>query len=191
MRTQVFISGNVSLSVCVIGDGENLTGIKDGSDKKMLVDMMLWAMENEAPANIMLISGDRDFSYALHKLGMKRYNILLARPDKASAPLIAAAKTVWLWTSIVTRDRPNRPIDSGRHHHHSSSEVLSHLVPKQAHPRNRMDSGLLCGTKRRRSFCQLCNVVCSNHDLTSHLSGKRHKSKVNYTFFSFMGLKVN
>ncbi|KAL1215095.1 hypothetical protein V5N11_007670 [Cardamine amara subsp. amara] len=99
-------------------------GVKDGSDKKMLVDMMLWAMENQAPANIMLISADRDFSYLLHKLGMKRYNILLARPEKASAPLIVAAKTVWLWRSIVNRDLPNRPIDTGHRHHQSSSFYL-------------------------------------------------------------------
>ncbi|KAL1215097.1 hypothetical protein V5N11_007672 [Cardamine amara subsp. amara] len=151
-------------------------GVKDGSDKKMLVDVMLWAMENQAPANIMLISGDRDFSYLLHKLGMKRYNILLARPEKASAPLIAAAKRVWLWRSIVNRDLPNRPIDTTgrRHHHPSSSEVLSY---QRAHPSKRMDSDLVGGRKRHRSFCELCNVTCANHDLTSHLSGKRHRTK--------------
>ncbi|CAL9244450.1 unnamed protein product [Arabidopsis halleri] len=150
-------------------------GVKDGSDKKLLVDIMFWAMENQAPANIMLISGDKDFSYLLHKLGMKRYNILLARPEKASAPLIAAAKTVWLWTSIVNGDRPNRPIDIGRHHRDSGSEVLRHLGPKQAQ-----------GTKRCRSFCELCNVFCSNHDLTAHLSGKRHRTNVSYTIFFLM-----
>ncbi|XP_010446227.2 PREDICTED: uncharacterized protein LOC104729024 [Camelina sativa] len=79
----------------------DITGVKDGSDKKILVDMLLWGMENKAPANIMLISGDRDFAYALHLLGMKKYNILLAQPEKASPFLIAAAKTVWFWRSIV------------------------------------------------------------------------------------------
>lgn len=53
---------------------------------------------------------------------MKRYNILLARPEKASAPLIASAKTVWLWTSIVNGDRPNRPIDIGSHHDSGSRD---------------------------------------------------------------------
>lgn len=33
-------------------DGENLTGVKDGSDKKLLVDIVFWAMENQAPAHI-------------------------------------------------------------------------------------------------------------------------------------------
>ncbi|CBI37025.3 unnamed protein product, partial [Vitis vinifera] len=81
-------------------------GVKDASDKKILVDMLFWAVDNPAPANYLLISGDRDFSNALHQLRMRRYNILLAQPQKASAPLIAAAKSVWLWTSLVAGGFP-------------------------------------------------------------------------------------
>lgn len=83
-----------------------VTGVKDASDKKILVDMLFWAVDNPAPANFMLISGDRDFSNALHQLRMRRYNILLAQPQKASAPLVAAAKTVWLWTSLSAGGPP-------------------------------------------------------------------------------------
>ncbi|XP_073120511.1 uncharacterized protein [Henckelia pumila] len=75
-------------------------GVKDASDKKILVDMLFWAVDNPAPANYLLISGDRDFSNALHQLRMRRYNILLAQPQKASAALVTAAKSVWLWTSL-------------------------------------------------------------------------------------------
>ncbi|KAL4603914.1 hypothetical protein ACB092_10G158000 [Castanea dentata] len=81
-------------------------GVKDASDKKILVDMLFWAVDNPAPANYLLISGDRDFSNALHQLRMRRYNILLAQPQKASAPLIAAAKSVWLWTSLSAGGPP-------------------------------------------------------------------------------------
>lgn len=63
--------------------------------------MLFWAIDNPAPANYLLISGDRDFSNALHRLSLRRYNILLAQPQNASAPLIAAAKNVWRWTSLV------------------------------------------------------------------------------------------
>jgi hypothetical protein len=83
-----------------------VTGVKDASDKKILVDMLLWAVDNLAPANFMLISGDRDFSNALHQLRMRKYNILLAQPQKASVPLIAAAKTLWLWTSLSAGGPP-------------------------------------------------------------------------------------
>ncbi|KAG4115739.1 hypothetical protein ERO13_D12G124500v2 [Gossypium hirsutum] len=81
-------------------------GVKDASDKKILVDMLFWAVDNPAPANYLLISGDRDFSNALHQLRMRRYNILLAQPMKASAPLVAAAKSVWLWMSLSAGGPP-------------------------------------------------------------------------------------
>ncbi|XP_051132655.1 uncharacterized protein LOC127252506 [Andrographis paniculata] len=81
-------------------------GVKDASDKKILVDMLFWAVDNPAPGTYLLISGDRDFSNALHQLRMRRYNILLAQPQKASAPLLAAAKSVWLWTSLVAGGPP-------------------------------------------------------------------------------------
>ncbi|KAG5222502.1 meiosis arrest female protein [Salix suchowensis] len=81
-------------------------GVKDASDKKILVDMLFWAVDNPAPANYLLISGDRDFSNALHQLRMRRYNILLAQPKTASAALVAAAKSVWLWTSLLAGGQP-------------------------------------------------------------------------------------
>lgn len=68
--------------------------------------MLFWAVDNPAPANYLLISGDRDFSNALHQLRMRRYNILLAQPLKASAALVAAAKSVWLWTSLIAGGSP-------------------------------------------------------------------------------------
>lgn len=68
--------------------------------------MLFWAVDNPAPSNYLLISGDRDFSNALHQLRMRRYNILLAQPQKASAPLVAAAKSVWLWTSLLAGGPP-------------------------------------------------------------------------------------
>lgn len=68
--------------------------------------MFCWALDNPAPANFMLISGDRDFSDALHQLRLRRYNVLLAQPRKASVPLVHAARTVWLWTSLSAGGMP-------------------------------------------------------------------------------------
>lgn len=97
-----------------VQQGLNSTGIalnhvpagKDASDKKILVDMLFWAVDNPAPGNYLLISGDRDFSNALHQLRMRKYNILLAQPHKASVSLLAAAKSVWLWTSLLAGGPP-------------------------------------------------------------------------------------
>ncbi|XP_020883454.1 uncharacterized protein LOC9300798 isoform X3 [Arabidopsis lyrata subsp. lyrata] len=114
-------------------------GVKDASDKKILVDMLLWAIDNPAPANFLLISGDRDFSNALHQLRMRRYNILLAQPPRASVPLVAAAKDVWLWTTLASGGPPLTSSESsllfcnGRIHV-SNKEVLKHPVSEQAQP---------------------------------------------------------
>jgi len=88
------------------------SGVKDASDKKILVDMLLWAVDNPAPANYLLISGDRDFSNALHQLSMRRYNILLAHPPQFSPSLFAAAKVVWLWTALCAGGAPLYIVDS-------------------------------------------------------------------------------
>lgn len=105
-------------------------GVKDASDKKILVDMLLWAIDNPAPANYLLISGDRDFSYALHQLRMKRYNILLAKPQQASVPLTAAAKSVWLWTSLLAG---GVPLKDGEETQPVKTSFVSNLDMSQSH----------------------------------------------------------
>lgn len=68
--------------------------------------MLFWAIDNPPPANYLLISGDRDFSNCLHQLRMRRYNILLAQPPNVSQALVAAAKSVWHWKSILAGGIP-------------------------------------------------------------------------------------
>ncbi|KMT10052.1 hypothetical protein BVRB_5g122630 isoform A [Beta vulgaris subsp. vulgaris] len=124
-------------------------GVKDASDKKILVDMLFWAVDNPAPANYLLISGDRDFANALHQLRMRRYNILLAQPFQASAALVAAAKSVWLWTTLVDGGPPrsdnanananaNAISDNNNNNtlnlHMPDNNLLSHLPPNNPTP---------------------------------------------------------
>ncbi|KAI4301662.1 hypothetical protein L6164_034915 [Bauhinia variegata] len=111
-------------------------GVKDASDKKILVDMLFWAVDNPAPANYLLISGDRDFSNALHQLRLRRYNILLARPQNAASPLVAAAKSVWLWTSLLAGGPPLPNGESqqlGNNSFLSSSDTIQIPVSNEAH----------------------------------------------------------
>ncbi|XP_021306010.1 uncharacterized protein LOC8082600 isoform X2 [Sorghum bicolor] len=80
-------------------------GSKDTSEKRMLVDMLFWAFDNPPPGNYLLISGDQDLSDLLHRLRMKRYDILLVRPPNASSQVLAAAaKKVWLWENLTAGD---------------------------------------------------------------------------------------
>ncbi|KAJ7977810.1 Meiosis arrest female protein 1 [Quillaja saponaria] len=125
--TRITSSVQQALSSTGIALNHVPAGVKDASDKKILVDMLFWAVDNPAPANYLLISGDRDFSNALHQLRLRKYNILLAQPQKASVPLIAAAKSVWLWTSLLAGGMPLSNSESqqlGNNSLMSSSDTL-------------------------------------------------------------------
>lgn len=78
------------------------SGNKDAADKAILVAMLFWALDNPPPAHFLLISGDGDFANALHRLRLKGYDILLARPDQPVKPaLLGAATSVWYWTNVA------------------------------------------------------------------------------------------
>jgi len=78
-------------------------GRKDAADKAILVDMFLFALDNPPPSTIFLISGDVDFSPALHKLGQRGYTVVLAIPAGVgvSSALRNAGRFVWDWPSLA------------------------------------------------------------------------------------------
>lgn len=78
-------------------------GKKDASDKAILVDMFLFALDNPPPCTILLISGDVDFAPALHKLGQRGYTVVLAIPAGigVSLALCNAGRYVWDWPSVA------------------------------------------------------------------------------------------
>lgn len=79
-------------------------GKKDASDKAILVDMFLFALDNPPPCTILLISGDVDFAPALHKLGQRGYTVVLAIPAGVgvSSALCNAGRFVWDWPSVAS-----------------------------------------------------------------------------------------
>lgn len=52
-------------------------GKKEASDKALIVDMFLFAVDFRSPAVIFLITGDKDFSNASHKLYQRKYEVNL------------------------------------------------------------------------------------------------------------------
>ncbi|XP_049373926.1 uncharacterized protein LOC125838967 [Solanum verrucosum] len=78
-------------------------GRKDAADKAILVDMFVFALDNPQPSSIMLISGDVDFSPALHILGQRGYNVILVIPARVSvsSALCNAGSFVWDWPSVA------------------------------------------------------------------------------------------
>ncbi|KAL2345526.1 hypothetical protein Fmac_006811 [Flemingia macrophylla] len=97
--------------------GVSLNHVPFASERKvLLVDMLLWAVDNPAPANYLLISSDGEFSNALHQLSMRRYNILLAQPPHLPRLAAAAAKVLWHWPTLSAG---GPPLYVDHHHHHS------------------------------------------------------------------------
>lgn len=78
-------------------------GRKDASDKAILVDMFLFALDNPPPCTILLISGDVDFAPALHKLGQRGFTVLLVLPagQAVASALCNAGQYVWDWPSVA------------------------------------------------------------------------------------------
>jgi hypothetical protein len=64
--------------------------------------MLAHAIDNPAPSTIVLISGDRDFAYALSILRLRRYRIVLITLSNAHPSLRAQASLCFNWFSDVS-----------------------------------------------------------------------------------------
>ena len=63
--------------------------------------MLAYAIDNPAPTTIVLISGDRDFAYALAILRFRRYRIVLITLSNAHQSLRAQAAISYDWVSEI------------------------------------------------------------------------------------------
>ncbi|EIW60610.1 DUF537-domain-containing protein [Trametes versicolor FP-101664 SS1] len=84
-------------------------GRKDVADKMMIVDMLTYAIDNPAPATVVLISGDRDFVYAVSVLRLRRYRVVVVAPYTAHASLKSQASAVLDWEADIMRRTSVRP----------------------------------------------------------------------------------
>ncbi|RPD65887.1 hypothetical protein L227DRAFT_569828, partial [Lentinus tigrinus ALCF2SS1-6] len=82
-------------------------GRKDVADKMMMIDMMAHAIDTPAPSTIILISGDRDFVYAVSVLGLRQYRVVLLAPRPAHGSLKAQASAVYNWPEDFLPDLPS------------------------------------------------------------------------------------
>nr|GEU97976.1 hypothetical protein [Tanacetum cinerariifolium] len=73
----------------------------------ILVNMFLFALDRRQPAYIMMISGDRNFSHTLNRLGHRRYTVILSIPSRVgvSKLLRYAGSFVWDWPSLAKTSR--------------------------------------------------------------------------------------
>ncbi|GLB35323.1 putative NYN domain containing protein [Lyophyllum shimeji] len=94
LRSELQSSG-VSLTDCPHN------GRKDVADKMMLVDMLAYAIDNSAPSTIVLISGDRDFAYAVSILRLRRYRVVIVSLPGVHTSLKVQASLCLDWNNDV------------------------------------------------------------------------------------------
>ncbi|KIM83400.1 hypothetical protein PILCRDRAFT_819638 [Piloderma croceum F 1598] len=83
-------------------------GKKEVADKMMTVDMMVNVIDNPAPGTVILITGDRDFAYAVSVLRMRRYRVVVIAPLNHHASIRYQASIVLDWdTDILSRTNVN------------------------------------------------------------------------------------
>lgn len=59
--------------------------------------MIAHAIDNPAPTTILLICGNRDFTYAVSILSLRRYDVVLLTPRTTHNSLKAQASAVYVW----------------------------------------------------------------------------------------------
>ncbi|KAH7916025.1 NYN domain-containing protein [Hygrophoropsis aurantiaca] len=92
-------------------------GRKDVADKMILVDMLTFAIDHPAPATIVLITGDRDYAYAVSTLRLRRYRVVLIVPPAVHSSLQAQASIIVDWSfGILGRriDQTTSPVRQPR-----------------------------------------------------------------------------
>ncbi|KAJ3925159.1 MAG: NYN domain-containing protein [Lentinula lateritia] len=108
LRSELQSSG-VSITDCPHNNYKNV------ADQMIIVDMLAFAMDNSSGSlstpTIMLISGDRDFAYALSVLRLRRYNVVVVGPSTVHSSLRAQASSFFEWNGNVL-DGPGRDVDS-------------------------------------------------------------------------------
>ncbi|KLO18571.1 hypothetical protein SCHPADRAFT_899591 [Schizopora paradoxa] len=107
-------------------------GRKDVADKMMIVDMLTFAIDNRVPATIIIITGDRDFSYAASILRLRGYEVIVVLPSTSShVSLRMQASILFEWQRDVLGNRSSCPPtneDTSGQQECSSSAVSSEMT---------------------------------------------------------------
>ncbi|KAH7889775.1 NYN domain-containing protein [Phlebopus sp. FC_14] len=76
-------------------------GKKEVVDKMILVDLLAFAVDNPPPATVILITGDRDYAYAMATLRLRKYKVVLIVPQSPHVHVCLESQASVLidWTS--------------------------------------------------------------------------------------------
>ncbi|KAL6309093.1 NYN domain-containing protein [Sparassis latifolia] len=113
-------------------------GRKEVADKMMIVDMLTYAIDTPAPATLVLITGDRDFVYAVSVLRLRKYRVVLVAPNTTHTSLRSQASEVLDWDGDVLRktskDARHTRVDPSRVRAQSTSVLMCSSPPAQRRP---------------------------------------------------------
>ncbi|KAF5378928.1 hypothetical protein D9757_008743 [Collybiopsis confluens] len=111
MRSELQCSG-VSITDCPH------SGYKNVVDQMIITDMLTFAMDNPArppSTTIMILSGDRDFTYTLSILRMRRYKVVIVAPSNVHPSLREQASEFFEWSgSVLSRVHERETSQFGR-----------------------------------------------------------------------------
>ncbi|KIO25066.1 hypothetical protein M407DRAFT_211186 [Tulasnella calospora MUT 4182] len=99
------IKNDLSLSGVKLRDCPH-TGKKAAVNKTMVIDMMVYALERPRTTTVVLISGDRDYAYAVSTLRNRGYPVKLLAPPGHPQSGLQAFADVLDWHSIFQPDLP-------------------------------------------------------------------------------------
>ncbi|KAH8120668.1 NYN domain-containing protein [Phellopilus nigrolimitatus] len=102
-------------------------GKKEVADKILLVDLIIFAIEGQGPATVVLITGDRDFSYALSVLRLRGHEVVLISPTLTPQHgLLYSANVILDWKSDILKHP-----EPGAKKRTSSSQVSIPAAPPE------------------------------------------------------------
>jgi len=138
------------------------------------VDMLGHAIDNPAPTTIVLISGDRDFAYAISVLRLRRYQVVLITLSNAHLSLTSQASVCHDWSSdILGVAHPSSPSTSGK-----EAKTCSRSPPVVQGLTNAINPPTSPLWSKSRN-------IPNNHDvdidLTNYIHAKRQNNSEQYT----------
>lgn len=91
--------------------------------------MLAYAIDNPAPCTIILITGDRDFAYALSILKHRRYQVVLVTLPNAHASLVHQASICFDWAKDVINQ-----LETWNSQHNNKRQEIETLDSNETRP---------------------------------------------------------
>ncbi|RXW15532.1 hypothetical protein EST38_g10322 [Candolleomyces aberdarensis] len=128
-------------------------GRKDVADKMMIVDVLAYAMDNlAANSTIVMISGDRDFAYAIAVLCLRKYQVVVITLPNAHPSLVAQASATFSWLDhVLGHPKPPHLVARRRPWTLHEKGTKTPATAKISHPKSKEHEGLSLGAQTQEA----------------------------------------